>query len=322
MDNRYFKYSDTSLATPEDTAEIITLWKEVFNDSDAFIDFFFNHVYRPEMTLVIKRENRIVSMLQLLLYDFKKGNGHAKGSFYIYGACTRPSEQGKGYMHILMEEAIALAQLYYHYILFTIPATPSLFDFYKKAGLTHPINYLAETYQINKLPVDNTNYTFIQCQSGDNHRLFYEQIQYNQKGRIFLHREIYDKILLDLAIEGGCAYVALENAQPVGIVFAQPDSQNKPVIRDIIYKNIIVKNALIRTIADLHQVEMIEVRLPVYLEKNTCANDDTTSDPNNLTDKSGIQLIRQEIKPYGLACCSDPKTFLEMPDLFITLMYD
>lgn len=308
-DYQNFKHKCISFATPEDEAEIRSLWKEIFQDSDAFIDFYFKQVFDPEKTLVIKRDNRIASMLQLLREEFVLDHRLAKSAFYIYGACTRPSEQGKGYMHLLIEEAIAIAQSYYS-LLFTIPAEPSLFDFYKQAGLTHPINYLAKTYQVNKSPVKNTNYTFVQCQPHDKHASFYMKIQRRRKGGIFHSDGTYNNLLSELAIEGGGAYVALENEQPVGIAFAQPETNNKVIIKDLLYQDRQVRNALIRAIAAIYQAETIEVRQPVSLENNS------------LTDENNPQLIREEVVPYGLACSSDPATFLDLPDLYITLMYD
>ncbi len=55
----------------DDKQEIAALWQEVFHDSDNFVELFFNRVYKSENTLVIKRDNRIISALQMVPYQIK-----------------------------------------------------------------------------------------------------------------------------------------------------------------------------------------------------------------------------------------------------------
>ena len=84
--------------------QVQRLWKTVFDDSDEFIHLYFNRVYKDENTLVIRKEGQIVSALQMLPYAMTY-YGEEISVAYISGACTLPSEQGKGLMGKLLQNA-------------------------------------------------------------------------------------------------------------------------------------------------------------------------------------------------------------------------
>ncbi|MDR1224412.1 MAG: GNAT family N-acetyltransferase, partial [Tannerella sp.] len=130
---------------PDDKQDVAALWQDVFQDSGDFVNLFFNRVYKPENTLVIKRDNRILSALQMIPYQLKIDRT-VLPSAYICGVCTHPSERGKGLMNKLMSEAMEVMRQKGYLISTLIPAEPWLFDFYKKFGYTHPVNYKTETH--------------------------------------------------------------------------------------------------------------------------------------------------------------------------------
>lgn len=299
----------SSFPLPEDKQEIRFLWQEVFHDSNEFANLFFNRVYKPENTLVVKHNNKIVSALQMIPYEIKTASAIIP-SAYVCGVSTHPSEQGKGIMKTLMTEAMEVMQDRNYAISTLIPAEPWLFDFYKKFGYTHPINYIAETYPYNNtlnatetiIKAHNKNYTFTTCTNAD-YFSFYNRKQRERKF-VLLH-DIYDfeTIIRDLAYEDGNTYVALEKNTPTGIAFAKPVSENLVVVKDILYDHIDTKEALLNYIISLYNVQKIEVHTPVYAEKTK------------------LPAINREVKPYGLACILDKK-ITDLPDLFMALMLD
>lgn len=108
------------------------LWEICFNDTKAFVDFYFNKVYKDQDTLVRYDENNNaiahVQMLPYTLYawgkDFEAG--------YISGACTKPENRKEGVMESLMKEAMVKMKERGEMISFLIPADEYLADYYDK----------------------------------------------------------------------------------------------------------------------------------------------------------------------------------------------
>ena len=44
------------------------MWKEVFGDSDDYMDIYFKHKYQNENTLIYIEDNKPVASLQLLIF--------------------------------------------------------------------------------------------------------------------------------------------------------------------------------------------------------------------------------------------------------------
>ena len=108
------------------------IWKNAFADPDWYINFFFENRFKPENTLVYLDNGPPVSMFFMLPAQINI-NGSYKNVHYVYGVSTLSTFQGRGYSTALLKYAndnmpddISAT--------FLTPATPSLFDFYKKQG--------------------------------------------------------------------------------------------------------------------------------------------------------------------------------------------
>ena len=110
----------------ENKAQIISLWSEVFGDSEEEILFFIENLKNGKC-LAYYENNVPVSMLYLIdcCIDNKKGK-------YIYAACTSKKNEGRGLMSSLIEFSAELDTQY----LCLIPANDSLIDFYSKRGFS------------------------------------------------------------------------------------------------------------------------------------------------------------------------------------------
>lgn len=284
----------------EDTQEIAALWQEVFHDSDDFTELFFNRVYKPENTLVMKRDNRIISALQMVPYQLKIDN-RIVPSAYLCGVCTHPSEREKGVMNTLMAEAMEIMRQKGYLISTLIPAEPWLFDFYKKFGYTHPVNYKTETYSSGTQSV-NTGYTFIKCTT-DNYFSYFDRKQRERRCTVLHNKYDFETIIRDLKYDHGSTWVALKDNNPVGIAFAKPEPENTINIKEILYDDTTTKESLIGHILNQHDIRTARVRIP--------------SDPNT----NGADSIRRQTHPYGLACILN-KQVDSISDLYMTLMLD
>lgn len=117
--------------------EARALWHECFpSDPDVFLDLYFNEVYRPENTLLLRDETTGLNVAHIQCLPYKiYWHGMELSAGYISGACTLPEYRGRGLMRDLMNKAFDLMRSRGDVLSFLIPAEPWLYDFYRrKAG--------------------------------------------------------------------------------------------------------------------------------------------------------------------------------------------
>lgn len=112
------------------TKEIINLWDIAFGEDKKFNDYYFKNIFKPEYTLIMIENNKLISMAQMLPYTLK----NIGDVTYIYGAATLPECQGKGYMQKLLEKSFEIDIKLNKKGSVLIPAEKSLFDYYKRTG--------------------------------------------------------------------------------------------------------------------------------------------------------------------------------------------
>jgi GNAT superfamily N-acetyltransferase len=278
---------------PGDRQELVRLWQDVFQDSDEFTGLFFTRVYKPENTLVVKKDNRIISALQMVPYEIKTVYGIIP-SAYVCGVCTHPSERGRGIMKTLMAGAMDEMRRRGYSVSMLIPAEPRLFDFYRKFGYTYPIRHETETYSSAGQP-PSAGYTFTECAT-DEHFPFFDRKQRERPCAVLHNACDLETILRDLACDDGNAWVALRKNIPAGIAFARPATEGTIIIKEILYDRPAVKDALIHHLLNRYNAWTAEIHLPLH-------------------------TVDRKAKPYGLACILD-KQITGISDLYMTLMLD
>ena len=325
---------------PEDKEEMISLWQTTFQDSDEFADLFFNRVYKPENTLVIKSGGKIVSALQIIPYEIKTTTDIIP-SAYVCGVCTLTLERGKGLMSILMNEAIDEMRQKGYGITTLIPAHPWLFDIYKKFGYIHQINYCIESYSCgvcsNKTHLSQTATIEInsdkilhgaKANSPEKPHNYFSDYKITPYTREYFHyfdkkqrerrcavlHNIYnvENIIRDLSHDGGNAWIALHENAPVGIAFVNPKSEKDIAIKEILYDNTQAKEALIYHILNTYNGQTAKVYTP--------PSDTLATEVNNISNTLS-SCISTKTYPYGLACILD-KQITDIQGLHMTLMLD
>jgi predicted acetyltransferase len=248
--------------SPGDTQPLAALWQEIFRDSAEFTGLFFSRVYRPENALVLKRDNRIMAALQMIPYEIKAA-GRILPAAYLCGICTRPSERGKGFMHLLMTEAVEIMCRRGYRLSMLIPAEPWLFDVYRRFGYTFPICRAAGMYAPagGQPPFAVPDYAFVAC-TAEEYFPYFDRKQRERSCAVLHNARDLETILRDLACDGGHAWVALENRVPVGIVFAKPESGGKIIIKELVCDHASAKEALTLHALNAFNARTAEIRLP------------------------------------------------------------
>jgi len=218
----------------KDKWRIADLWQKSFNDSPAYIELFFTRVYRPENTLVIKRDGLIVSALQMLPYKAKFDDSILPVA-YICGACTHPLERGQGLMKTLMRHAKLEMSRRGFALSVLIPAEPSLFDYYRVLGFSntiyHPVEYLNDD-DFSADTVDSC-YPLRFEESTVKHFDYFNRKQ-QERGRTVIHDAYdYETILQELKSYGGKSFVAFHDNTPAGIAFAEKISNDTVHVKEV-----------------------------------------------------------------------------------------
>ena len=257
--------------------QIIDLWKISFGDTDDFMRLWFDHVYKDEQTFVIRQNGQIVSALQIIPYEMTYC-GTTIPAGYICGVCTLPSERGKGFMSRLMFQAVKEMQHLGYVLAVLIPATPRLFDVYRRFEFANVFDYAIEEIQsgenlktrLLRLCEQSEAFQSVECQrivSYDhldlNTLYTYYQTKQNECDLTLLHSANQFETICRDQILGGCEiWVGVANQRPVGLAFANPVKEQTLSIREIMYDYTETKNLLIQSILNHHQLHHAKLRIP------------------------------------------------------------
>ena len=107
------------------------MWKDIFKDTDEYIDLYFSYKFKGENTFVVRDNGKIVSTLYVEYNDVFYNGKTVKGAYFC-GIATYSEYRGLGYAKKLIE--YAKEHIKKVDIIYLIPANESLFDFYKQTG--------------------------------------------------------------------------------------------------------------------------------------------------------------------------------------------
>ena len=127
--------------------EIKEIWNYCFDDSEQFVDYYFNDKYNRLNTIVVDEGGGIVSSLQLNQYKLILNNNEYDTS-YVVGVSTFPHVRGKGYMRHIME--FTLRELYAKGQLVSI-LMPIDYRLYRQYGYEHCYDQLEYNLNIEDL---------------------------------------------------------------------------------------------------------------------------------------------------------------------------
>lgn len=122
-----------------DIPALRALFKQAFDDTDAWLDGFFTTAFSPSRCRAVWENGK--PLAALYWFDFSEGD---KKIAYLYAIATDEAERGKGLCTSLMKDTHEhLSRLGYAFAVL-VPAKESLFAFYGKMGYTpfSPIRYI------------------------------------------------------------------------------------------------------------------------------------------------------------------------------------
>jgi len=141
------------LAEPKDIPSLKALWKLCFDDTDDFVDFFFDAIFQNIYPVGLFHFDKPVGMMYLFPVSVMKKNRMRKG-FYVYAIGIHPEYRGKSIFQNSINEPLFQYLLDNDMFCILCPANEKLSEFYKK------LNYksMCSLYKTKLYPDDVTTF--------------------------------------------------------------------------------------------------------------------------------------------------------------------
>lgn len=252
--------------------ELKKLWKLCFpEDSDVFIDFYFDEVYKNEETLVIVKNDQLIASLQMIPFPLKI-NQSISFAGYISGAMTHPDFRKKGYMEVLLKASFEKMKEKGFDYTFLIPQEKWLFDMYAKFGYEKAFPSESQAIIINSLPEEKSEKNILRDKEIhifksrkevdiNNFFIIYYRFLMENDQVILKTKPQLKKILGVFFDENGILF-----ANDWGIAFVQ-QTENNVHIKEFFYFDPEIKTDFLKAIADYFSVE--KVTCQTYLSSKT-----------------------------------------------------
>lgn len=236
----YIKQTDESHLN-----QVKDLWNACFDDGPEFTNWFFSNRYSHKNTLAVyNRMGKIESALQLLPYNIFLQGKSTKVS-YVVGVSTWPQYRGRGHAKNLLYAALDRVREMGEYISILLPFN---YEFYRKYGWEICYEHIQYNAELDKFSLDiyENLLTDIREVKVEDIRLLnrcYKKFMSNYNGYIIRTDEDWKRMLKDISIDGGKAYI-LQCEDDLGyILFTYRN--NKVHVLELIYTDKNIKNALL-----------------------------------------------------------------------------
>ena len=131
------------MAEEADTGQVQALWSQCFDDTPAFVDWYFSRYYRPENTIGIFDSQKLLASAQVIPYHIRL-RGKAMDCGYVAGVDTAPEARNRGYARRLLKECLEMQRRNRQPISLLMPFEG---QFYYRYG--YPFCYFHQQIKIN-----------------------------------------------------------------------------------------------------------------------------------------------------------------------------
>lgn len=242
--------------------EVKALWKLCFEDSDEFIDLYFDMRYRDGINMAVREDGKIISALQMIPYPMTFCGAVIPIS-YISGACTHPDYRERGAMRRLLRETHRRMYDDGVWLGSLIPAEEWLFGYYAGAGYTPGFAYAVEQFGADGLVREHSCCRTEVCDLPGAEHFRYFDTRMRMRGCCVLHSEDdFLIIMADLKLGGGYLVVAREAERIVGMAFVVRENDTL-CVKELLADCPAVKNALLYEAAyRIYNVREIKCMVP------------------------------------------------------------
>jgi predicted acetyltransferase len=225
-----------SFAAHNHITAVRALWKEVFQDSEAFLDLYFQQTFQANQCVVSVENDQLCGAMQLLPYTFQY-NGQQHNVIYIFAIMTRPDKRKQGHMSRMLSFAFEELKNQDIAFAFLMPQEPELFSMYEKYGFTPAFQQTKRKINLPVLlkeaivPDINEAYEFYLSVNKDANKVLQSKQQFEFNS-------------LSLQLEGGELLGVKEKSQLQSICFVLPTDNSLRVLDLISFDDEASRNLL------------------------------------------------------------------------------
>ncbi|KAA6348941.1 hypothetical protein EZS27_003652 [termite gut metagenome] len=242
--------------------QVKELWKLCFDDNEAFVDMYFDLRYSSDRNIYIRRDDKIISALQMIAYPMTFCGTNIQTS-YISGACTHPDYRRKGVMYELLSQAFVRMQSAGIIFSTLIPAKPQLIDYYARLGYVSIFEYSKRILRLSEMPVSTSIRVEYATEYQDDIYSYFNR-KNSERTCCIQHTKVDFKVILaDLFLSGGKVFFAGREERSIeGIAFVSAIG-NTLYVKELLSENPETENELLRQAAIMYGcTEMIVIMPP------------------------------------------------------------
>lgn len=233
-----------------------SLWRTCFNDTEAFVDLYFDRRYRDDLTMTVSEGDRPIAALQMIPYPMTYPGGLLRTS-YISGACTHPDARNRGVMKRLLNDTLQRMYEEGVHVSTLIPAEEWLFGYYQRFGYEALFNYAEEEVSVAELArlypdgICENDLSIVEETSLDAGETYpYFNRQMNLRACCIQHTpEDYGLILADHYLGHGRVFAAKSGGQVCGLLFCLPEKEGAVRVKEGFYDSRRIQALLLKEAA-------------------------------------------------------------------------
>ena len=137
----------TRISTPRDIPRQRELWQLAFGDTGAYVDNFYRTYYKPERMLMLEEDGVVQAMTAWFDTTFAVPGQEEYRAAYLYAVATHPEARGRGLAGHLLADVDGLFRSWGVQAVTTVPAEPSLHQFFGRNGFRECFVHGEQKYQ-------------------------------------------------------------------------------------------------------------------------------------------------------------------------------
>ena len=240
------------------------LWKTCFNDSEEFMDIYFDEKYSDNVNMTLRPDGSVAAALQLLPYRMTF-YGTVQHAGYISGLSTAEQYRKKGLASHLLREAHRRLFDQGAAISFLIPGNEYLRHFYEKAE--HGAYWTATFRKEAEITIDGDIDPKIEISQPDEWReelyVFYRQHTLNQPFMLHPSENDFFAALETCDLDGGMVLVARRKRRLLGVCLVVKESDGRCFLRSMVAADNAAKHAFLNYIFTHCGVDKAYARIAV-----------------------------------------------------------
>lgn len=281
--------------TENDKADIMELWAKDFESYEPYFSWYFNTIYRPERTYVLKDNEEIAAAAQLAPYKMSMRGTEMDINFTV-GVITQPELRGQGLGAWLMTELGKVekdAGLPFSVLVAVCP------EFYAKLGYCHCYEEQKLNIKIGELPKItgfDGKWQELNIEEAISPVLqVYSQMTTQLNGYILRTENNMRNFLTELTGDGGKIILYYENDFPQAYMLCMPQ-EGQFLLREMGFAAVHYQKVCLQ-----------------YLQQNLPAETDLLwSAPDFAIKELNLQNAEITAKPGAMMRCRNVKKALEM----------